>query len=90
MSNINNYFNVEHNSLGHYLYYITSKGHPLHGDNNIANHLKIPYIQYVKELEKFGAKLAYCNYYFKSSKKAKQCCDYLNEKYVVLIKLEGV
>jgi len=82
------YFNVDNNSLGHYIYY-TSKG-PLHGDYNIARLLKIPYIQYVKELEKFGAKLAYCNHYFKSSKKAKQCCDYLNEKYGVLIKLKGV
>jgi len=57
-------------------------------DLSIANKINLHIYNYQRELKQFGAiQNSNREKYFQSSKKCQKCCDYLNEKYGMMLKL---
>lgn len=58
-------------------------------DRIIVKSIGIPLKKYINILKKFNAERCSDDkeYYFNNEEDCKRCCDYLNEKYEVIVKL---
>jgi len=72
-------------------YYIVIEGLHNNRDKSISNEIGISLKKYHGILKKFNAIPTYRNeHYLYNFDDAEKCCEYLNEKYGVLLKLMGV
>jgi len=69
-------------------YYIVLEGYPCSVDSFVANYLRIPLKEYRNILLKFNAyKVIDDECYFHNYDDARNCVNYLTEKFEIMIKL---
>lgn len=58
-------------------------------DDFIAEFIGISYEEYINILQEYGAHCSNMMYNFYHEQEAKKCVDYLNDTYLIALKLQG-